>query len=86
MKNHILFPAAGFSLILSGCGGGGGSTSVTPPPVASTLSTISATNANQAASNGYAASTALSDSSSSLTGIVTGVSIGAPTSARWRQS
>jgi hypothetical protein len=77
MKNHTLVLAAGSALILSACGGGGGSAGapVSTPPV-STLSSITAANANNAGSNAYVAGSAISDSSSSLTGVLTGVSLG----------
>jgi hypothetical protein len=78
MKNRILFLTIASALVLSACGGGGGGAGATGPapgPV-STLSTITAANAGNVASNAYVASTVISDSSSSLTGALTGVSIG----------
>lgn len=76
MKHTTLALAVGAALILSACGGGGGDA---PAPVASapvsTLSTITAGNANSVAANGYGASTVIGDSSSSFTGILTGVSV-----------
>jgi hypothetical protein len=76
MKNRTLFLTIGSALVLSACGGGGsGATGPAPGPV-STLSPITAVNASNVASNGYVASTVISDSSSSLTNVLTGVSIG----------
>ncbi|HEX9171153.1 MAG TPA: hypothetical protein VF861_00665 [Telluria sp.] len=76
MKNRTCFLIMGSALVLSACGGGGsGATESAPGPV-STLSTVTAGNANKVASNAYAASSVISDSSSSLTDVLTGVSIG----------
>ena len=88
MKNRTLLLTIGSALILSACGGGGGgggssnggavgttpSTPNTPAPPVSTLSTITAANAVAVASNAYAATASISDSSS-LTDVLTGVSI-----------
>jgi len=75
MKNTTLALALGSALMLAGCGGGGDSaTPVSPAPV-STLSTITSGNANNVASNAYDATTLIGDSSSSFTGMLTGVSI-----------
>ena len=75
MKNTTLALALGSAMILAGCGGGGDSaTPVTSAPV-STLSTITSGNANNVASNAYGATTLIGDSSSSFTGMLTGVSI-----------
>jgi hypothetical protein len=74
MKNRIMLFTVGSALVLSACGGGGGSSGTTAPPPVSTLSTITADNANKAAGNAYAATAAISESTS-LTDIVTGVAI-----------
>lgn len=78
MKNTTLAFAVGSALILSGCGGGGGNGDGAQPvasaPV-STLSTITASNVNNVASNAYGASTLIGDSSASFTGMLTGVSM-----------
>lgn len=78
MKNRILLVAIGSALVLSACGGGGGGSGATTPspgPV-STLSPITSGNAGNVASNAYAANSVISDSSSSLTNVLSGVSIG----------
>jgi hypothetical protein len=78
MKTHTFFLALASTLVLSACGGGGGGTgaSTGPTPVqTSTLTPITAGNAGKAAANGYAANTLIGDSSSSVTGVLTGVSI-----------
>ena len=89
MKTRTLLLTVGSALILSACGGGGGgggstgnggavgttpSNPNTPLPPVSTLSTITAANAVAVASNAYAATASISDSSS-LTDVLTGVSI-----------
>lgn len=74
MKSMHSLAAIGCLVALSACGGGGGSGSTSTPVQTSALSTITAADAPKAASNGYAASTAISQSSS-LTGAVTGVTI-----------
>jgi hypothetical protein len=68
------------AVALSACGGGGGGGGSTSGPVqntipTTTLSPISATNSALAASNAYAASALISNSSTSVTGVLTGVSI-----------
>jgi hypothetical protein len=79
MKHTSTLAAVGCALVLSACGGGGGGGGAGSAPVqASTLSTIAAVDAPKVAGNGYAASTVISQSSTSLTGIVTGVSVAAP--------
>jgi hypothetical protein len=76
MKNTSSLAAVGCALVLSACGGGGGSGGTGSAPVqASSLSTIAAADAAKAASNGYAAGAVISQSSTSLTGVVTGVSV-----------
>jgi hypothetical protein len=77
MKNHLFLLSLGSALVLSGCGGGGGSSGApaATAPV-STLSPITAANANRVAGNAYASSAALSDSSAPLSGLLTGVSVG----------
>jgi hypothetical protein len=74
MKNRLMLitVAAAF---LSACGGGGGSSGTTAPTPVSTLSTITAVNSNKVAGNGYAATAAISESTS-LTDVLTGVSMG----------
>lgn len=67
--------AVGCLVALSACGGGGGSGSASTPVQTSSLTTITAADAPKAASNGYAAGNAINQSSSSLTGVVTGVTV-----------
>jgi hypothetical protein len=80
MKQRTLLLAVGSVLALSACGGGGGSAGgsvAAPGPVqTSTLSPITAANAGRVGSNAYAASASISEASTSLTDILTGVSIG----------
>ncbi|MBW8899240.1 MAG: hypothetical protein JF619_14255 [Massilia sp.] len=79
MKTAYSLAAAGCVLVLSACGGGGGGGGAGSTPVqASTLSTIAAADAPKVASHGYAAGALISQSSTSLTGVVTGVSIAPP--------
>lgn len=83
MHQRILFLAMTSALALGGCGGGGGtaggSGAVAPPPVqTSPFTTITAANAKQAAANGYAANDLIGNSSTSVTGVLTGVSIAGP--------
>jgi hypothetical protein len=73
--------AVASTLILSACGGGGGGADAGagagPTPVqTSTLTPITATNSTTAAASGYAANDLIGNSSSSVTGALTGVSIG----------
>ncbi|SDD05604.1 hypothetical protein SAMN05428966_10391 [Massilia sp. PDC64] len=75
MKTTQSLAAVGCVLVLSACGGGGGSGGGTTPAQTSTLSTITAADAPKAASNGYAAGYVISQSSSSLANVVTGVSV-----------
>jgi hypothetical protein len=84
-KSSILL-ALGSALVLSACGGGGGGGSTggggtgggnPPPPVqTSPYTVITAANANKVGATTYAASASISDSSYSLTDILTGVSVG----------
>jgi hypothetical protein len=80
-KSSILL-ALGSALVLSACGGGGGGGGGTgggnpPPPVqTSPYTVITAANANKVGATTYAASASISDSSYSLTDILTGVSVG----------
>ena len=78
MKYRPLFLAIASTLILSACGGGGGSGSIAgPAPVqTSALTPITAANANKAAASGYSANDLIGSSSTSVTGVLTGVSIG----------
>jgi hypothetical protein len=75
MKSMHSLTALGCLVALSACGGGGGSGSTSTPVQTSSLTTITAANAPKAASNGYAAGNAINQSSSSLTGVVTGVTV-----------
>lgn len=75
MKSTNSLVAVGCALALSACGGGGGNAGAPASAPTSTLSSISATDAPKAAGNGYAASTVLGQSSTSLTGMVAGVSV-----------
>lgn len=80
MKNRLVPLALSTALVLSACGGGGGDsggTAVPPAPV-STMSVITTANATKVAGNGYVGSTVISESSSSLSGFLTGVSVGQP--------
>jgi hypothetical protein len=83
-KSSILL-ALGSALVLSACGGGGGGSTGggttgggnPPPPVqTSPYTVITASNANKVGATTYAASASISDSSYSLTDILTGVSVG----------
>lgn len=78
MKKHTFFLTVGSALLLSACGGGGGNSGSTGPgPVqTSPLSPITASNASKVAANAYVAATAITESSSSLGEILTGVSVG----------
>jgi hypothetical protein len=79
MKRQQLILAIASTLVLSACGGGGGSagSSSAPPPVqTSTLTPITAANSGKAAASGYAAASLIGDSSTSITGVLTGVSMG----------
>jgi hypothetical protein len=79
MKRQILILAIASTLVLSACGGGGGSAggSTSPSPVqTSNLTSITASNSGKAAASGYTANTVIGNSSSSITGVLTGVSIG----------
>ena len=76
MKKTSFFLAIGSALLLSACGGGGGGSGGTTGPVqVSTLSPITASNSNKVAANAYIATSAISDPSSSLNDVLTGVSI-----------
>jgi len=78
MTYRTFFLATASALALSACGGGGGDPgSAGPAPVqTSALTPITAANANQAAASGYSANDLIGNSSTSLTGVLTGVSIG----------
>ncbi|MFC5552101.1 hypothetical protein [Massilia aerilata] len=79
MKSQTLCLAIASTLALGACGGGGGSagSSTSPTPVqTSSLTPITAANSGKAAASGYTASSLIGDSSSSVTGVLTGVSIG----------
>jgi len=81
MNQRILFLAITSTMVLSACGGGGGSAggSAAPSPVqTSSLTPITAANSKQAAANGYAANDLIGNSSSSVSGVLTGVSIDGP--------
>ena len=78
MKNRLLLLSASGVLVLSACGGGGSSGNTggpTPGPV-STLSTITPANSSRAASNAYAATAVIGESSATFDGLLTGVSVG----------
>jgi hypothetical protein len=78
MKRHTLSLAIASSMVLSACGGGGGSSggSTSPAPVqTSNLTPITAANSGKAAASGYTANNLINGSSSSVTGVLTGVSI-----------
>jgi hypothetical protein len=81
MNNRTILLAStlGAALILSACGGGGGGGSSMPaapaPTPVSPYSAISAANSTKVASNAHAANDALSTSSASVSGALTGVSI-----------
>jgi hypothetical protein len=78
MKRHTLYLAITSSLVLSACGGGGGGSggSTSPTPVqTSNLTPITASNAGKAAASGYTANNLINGSSSSVTGVLTGVTI-----------
>lgn len=78
MKNRISLLAAGSALVLSACGGGGGGggdAGPAPAPV-STMSTVTAANSTKVAGNAYASSSEISESSSSMSSFLTGVSVG----------
>jgi len=74
---RTMFLAAGAATILSACGGGGGNPGTTgPAPVqTATLTPITAANSTSVASNAYDATVAISESSTELTGLLTGVSV-----------
>lgn len=78
MKRHTFFLAIASTLVLSACGGGGGSTGAAgPTPVqTSALTPITEANSGKAAASGYTANTLIGDSSSPVTGVLTGVSMG----------
>jgi hypothetical protein len=62
-------------IILGGCGGGGGASTPAVVPPASTLSSISASNSTQIASNAYAANGSIGNSSTGVGSLLTGVSV-----------
>lgn len=79
MTPRTLSLAIASTLVLGACGGGGGGAggSVSPPPVqTSNLTPITAGNSGKAAAVGFTANALIGDSSSSITGVLTGVSIG----------
>ncbi|MFC5460023.1 hypothetical protein [Massilia niabensis] len=78
MNNRHFLLSATAVLVLSACGGGGGGGggSTPPPPPVSTHSPVTPANATRVASNAYAAASAIGDSSTSLNGFLTGVSVG----------
>jgi hypothetical protein len=77
MKYRTSFLAIASTLVLSACGGGGSDSIAGPSPVqTSALTPISAANANKAAASGYSANDLIGSSSTSVTGVLTGVSIG----------
>lgn len=78
MKTRTLLLSATCVLFLSACGGGSsgsGTDGPTPGPVP-TLSAITSANSSRVASNAYAATTVISESSASFDGLLTGVSVG----------
>jgi hypothetical protein len=87
LKNSIFFLplTIGAALVLSACGGGSSTDSASTgsasanTPQQSTFSLITAENAAPAANNAYAANASISDSSSTISAILTGVSINGPT-------
>jgi hypothetical protein len=75
-RKFLLASTISAALILSACGGGGGGGSSSPAPTpVSPYSAISAANSTKVASNAHAANDALSTSSYSVSGALTGVSI-----------
>ena len=76
MNKRIVPLALCSALVLSACGGGGGSDGAPAPAPVSTMSVITTANANKVAGNAYVGTTVISESSSSLSGILTGVSVG----------
>lgn len=77
MNNRTFLLSAACVLALSACGGGGssGNTGGSAPAPVSTLSPITSANAPRVASNAYAAAVTISDSSTSLNGLLTGVTL-----------
>jgi hypothetical protein len=75
MKYRPLFLAIASVLVLSACGGGGGSSAGPAPVQTSALTPITAANANKAAASGYSANDLIGNSSTSITGVLTGVSM-----------
>jgi hypothetical protein len=78
MKRHTFFLAIASTLVLSACGGGGSSGAAAgPTPVqTSALTPITEANSGKAAANGYTANTLIGESSSPVSGVLTGVSMG----------
>jgi hypothetical protein len=77
MKMHTLYLAIASTLVLSACGGGGGSAGGGSTPVqTSNLTPITAATSGKAAAAGFTANALVGNSSSSITGVLTGVSIG----------
>lgn len=81
MKNRTFFLAIASTLALGACGGGGGSSGSTGgsiPVQTSALTPITAASSTQTAATGYTAAALIDNSSSSITDVLTGVSIGGP--------
>jgi len=75
MKSTHTLAYIGCALVLSACGGGGGGGTGSTPVQTSSLSTIAAADASKAAENAFSTSSLVSQSSSWLSGILTGVSV-----------
>ncbi len=76
MKRHTICLAIASALALSACGGGGGDPGAGSTPVqVSSLTPITAANANKAGATGYDASSLVGESSS-IGGVLTGASLG----------
>lgn len=76
-RTFLLASTISAALVLSACGGGGGDAGGSAPVAApvSPYSAISAANSTKVASNAHAANAAIGMSSSSVSGLLTGVSI-----------
>lgn len=75
-NRHFLLSAAAVLVLSAGGGGGGGGGGTSAPPPVSTHSPVTPANATRVASNAYAAASAIGESSTSLNGFLTGVSVG----------